>query len=299
VCGKADEQLWEHIERIYQASGGTYGSPRIHAALKAQGSGVGKKRVERSMRKHGLRARSAKLYHANPGSHAFFASIPNRQLGVIADRADRVWVGDITYLKVGGQWRYLAIVIDKYSRRVVGWSLGRHKDVALTLASLNRAVFHRRPGLGVIFHTDRGIEYAGYAFRDRLTQLGFVQSMNRPGKLTDNAHMGSFFHSMKSDVVRGVVFEQEKELQKMMRSYIPFYNQKRLHSSLGYLSTVQYEPHVHVDRDNLSAKFWLQPAALARNFGFPAHELRRIRILIEEHQTRFLEVWNGHIGTQR
>ena len=124
---KADGRLWVHIERIYQASGGTYGSPRIHAALKAQGSGVGKKRVERSMRKHGLRARSAKLYHANPGSHAFFASIPNRQLGVIADRADRVWVGDITYLKVGGQWRYLAIVIDKYSRRVVGWSLGRTK----------------------------------------------------------------------------------------------------------------------------------------------------------------------------
>lgn len=238
---KADVRLWVHIERIYQASGGTYGSPRIHAALKAQGSGVGKKRIERSMRKHGLRARSAKLYHANPGSHAFFASIPNRQLDIIADRADRVWVGDITYLKVGGQWRYLAIVIDKYSRRVVGWSLGRNKDVALTLASLNRAVFHRRPGPGVIFHTDRGIEYAGYAFRDRLTELGFVQSMNRPGKLTDNAHMESFFHSMKSDVVHGVVFEQEKELQTMMRSYIPFYNQKRLHSSLGYLSPVQYE----------------------------------------------------------
>ena len=104
-----------------------------------------------------------------------------------------MWVGDITYLKVGGQWRYLAIVIDKYSRRVVGWSLGRRKDVALTLASLNRAVFHRRPGPGVIFHTDRGIEYAGYAFRDRLTELGFVQSMNRPGKLTDNAHMESMF----------------------------------------------------------------------------------------------------------
>ena len=238
---KADGRLWVHIERIYQASGGTYGSPRIHAALKAEGSGVGKKRIERSMRKHSLRARSAKLYHANPGSHAFFASIPNRQLGVIADRADRVWVGDITYLKVGGQWRYLAIVIDKYSRRVIGWSLGRNKDVALTLASLNRAVFHRRPGPGVIFHTNRGIEYAGYAFRDRLTELGFVQSMNRPGKLTDNAHMESFFHSMKSDVVHGVVFEQEKELQKMMRSYIPFYNQKRLHSSLGYLSPVQYE----------------------------------------------------------
>ena len=220
VRAKADEQLWEHIERIYQASGGTYGSPRIHAALKAQGSRVGKRRVERSMRKHGLRARSAKLYHANPGSHAFFTSIPNRQLDVIADRPDQVWVGDITYLKVGGRWRYLAIVIDKYSRRVIGWSLGRRKDVSLTLASLNRAVCNRRPGPGVIFHTDRGIEYAGYAFRGRLTQLGFVQSMNRPGELTDNAHMESFFHSMKSDVIHGVVFEQHKELQTIVRRYV-------------------------------------------------------------------------------
>jgi len=193
------------------------------------------------MRERGLKARSAKLYHANPGSHAFFASIPNRQLDVIADRPDRVWAGDITYLKVDRQWHYLAIVMDKYSRRVIGWSLGRRKDVSLTLASLNRAVFHRRPGPGVIFHTDRGIEYAGYGFRERLAQLGFVQSMNRPGELTDNAHLESFFHSMKSDVIHGVVFEQEKALQKIVRSYVPFYNQRRLHSSLGYLSPVQYE----------------------------------------------------------
>ena len=99
---KADGRLWVHIERIYQASGGTYGSPRIHAALKAQGSGYSEERVERSMRKHGLRARSAKLYHANPGSMRYSLAF-QRQLDVIADRADRVWVGDITYLKLGGR----------------------------------------------------------------------------------------------------------------------------------------------------------------------------------------------------
>lgn len=128
VGAKADEQLWEHIERIYQASRRTYGSPRIHRALKAEGHRVGKKRVERMMRERGLKARSAKLYHANPGSHAFFASLPNRQLDVIADRPDRVWVGDITYLKVDRQWRYLAIVMDKYSR---GSSVGVWADAKM------------------------------------------------------------------------------------------------------------------------------------------------------------------------
>jgi transposase InsO family protein len=101
------------------------------------------------------------------------------------------------------------VVLDRYSRRVLGWSLSATKDARLTLAAFNRAVFHRRPRPGVIFHSDRGVEYAAYAFRDRLGALGFVQSMNRPREITDNAHMESFFHSMKSDTVHGVTFAHE------------------------------------------------------------------------------------------
>lgn len=241
---KDNERLWEKIQRIHQASRGIYGSPRVHQALRTEGERVGKKRVEWMMRENGLKARAAKLYHPNPGTHAFYASIPNRQLDKIATGPDQVWVGDITYVKVGQAWRYLATVMDKYSRRIIGWSLGRHKDVNLTLKAFSRAVHNRRPGPGVIFHSDRGIEYAGYTYRDRLAELGFVQSMNRPGTMTDNAHKESFYHSMKSDVIHGEVFDSDQEIERVIRSYIPFYNQSRIHSSLGYVSPVQYEEQV-------------------------------------------------------
>jgi transposase InsO family protein len=193
------------------------------------------------MREAGLRARAATLYRAIPGLHAFFTRIPNRQLDRVATGPDQVWVGDITYLKVGGTWRYLAVVMDRYSRRIVGWSVGRHKDARLTLAALNHAVVNRRPRPGILFHTDRGIEYAAYAFRARLAALGFVQSMNRPREVTDNAHMESFFHSMKTDVIHGVTLASPDEVGRLMRSYLPYYNRVRLHSGLGYRSPVDYE----------------------------------------------------------
>ena len=160
-----DRGLLSKIRGVFERSRGTYGSPRIQRALVSVGERVSRRRVERLMREAGLRARAAKLYRANPGLHGFFTSIPNRQLERLTTGPDQVWVGDVTYLKVAGAWRFLATVMDRYSRRVLGWSLGRHRDARLTLAALNRAVFNRRPRPGVIFHTDRGIEYAAYAFR--------------------------------------------------------------------------------------------------------------------------------------
>jgi transposase InsO family protein len=236
-----DRGLLSVIRTLFTTSRGTYGSPRIHQALRAAGTRVSRRRVERLMREAGLRARAAKLYRAIPGLHAFFTSIPNRQLDHIATGPDQVWVGDITYLKVGGAWRYLAVVMDRYSRRIIGWSLGRHKDARLTLAALHHAVTNRRPRPGVIFHTDRGIEYAAYAFRNRLAGLGFVQSMNRPREITDNAHMESFFHSLKTDAVHGARFVNQDDVAPLLRSYLPYYNRVRLHSGLGYRSPVDYE----------------------------------------------------------
>jgi transposase InsO family protein len=236
-----DQDVLRQIRAVFESSRATYGSPRIHQALRAAGTRVSRRRVERLMREAGLRARAAKLYRAIPGLHAFFTSVPNRQLARVTTGPDQVWVGDITYLKVGAAWRYLAVVMDRYSRRIVGWSMGRHRDARLTLAALNHAVYHRRPRPGLIFHTDRGIEYAAYAFRGRLAALGFVQSMNRPREVTDNAHMESFFHSMKTDVVHGVSLASQDEVGRLLRSYIPYYNHVRLHSGLGYRSPVDYE----------------------------------------------------------
>ena len=154
---------------------------------------------------------------------------------------DQVWVGDVTYLRVNGQWRYLAAVMDRHSRRLVGWSVSTRRDAALTREALRHAVRKRRPSPGLVFHSDRGIEYAAFEYRDQLSRLGIVQSMNRPGKMNDNAHMESFFHSMKTEALYGLSFDNDNALRSELRSYIQFYNQERLHSALDYLPPVAFE----------------------------------------------------------
>jgi len=238
---RQNETLAAEIRAVHTESHGTYGSPRVHQVLKHKGHRVGKHRVARLMRAHGIKARVATIRYTNPGLQRYYGSIPNQQLDMKLMAPDQVWVGDITYLKVAGIYRYLAVVMDKYSRRVVGWSYGPRKDVKLTLEALNRAVGSRRPGSGVVFHTDRGIEYAAGAFKDRIAELGFTQSMNRPGKVTDNAFIESFFHSMKSEVFHGYRFNQDSEVRSVLEDYLPFYNRDRLHSSLNYVSPATYE----------------------------------------------------------
>jgi transposase InsO family protein len=238
---QANASLKAKIERIHHDSRGTYGSPRVHRALDRQGCRVSENRVARLMRAHGIKARVATIRYTSPNMQRYYTAIPNRQLDLPATQPDQVWVGDITYLKVGMVYRYLAVVMDKCSRRVVGWSFGHRKDVRLTLQALNHAVHNRRPWPGLIFHTDRGIEYAANAFKARIGELGFIQSMNRPGKVTDNAFIESFFHSMKSEVFHGYRFNEDREVRKTLRRYLPFYNRDRLHSSLNYVSPATYE----------------------------------------------------------
>jgi transposase InsO family protein len=239
--GEQDRGLLTKIQAVYAASEGTYGSPRIHGVLQRAGVKVSRKRVARLMREAGLRARAMSLYHPNPGTHAFFGNVPNRIRKLQICAADQLWVGDITYLKVRRKWRYLAAVMDRYSRRIVGWCLGLHKDARLTVCALNRAVIRRRPPEGLIFHSDRGIEYAAFEFRTRLAVLGIVQSMNRPGRPTDNAHMESCFHSLKSDVIHGRKFHYEEQLRQTIRRYVAYYNRIRAHSALDYRSPAAFE----------------------------------------------------------
>ena len=221
----------------------TYGSPRVYKALKRQGLRVGRKRVERLMRQEGIRARAVKHYRRLAGLHRYFTRIENRRLdGPAPSGVDQQWVADLTYIKVGRKWRYLATVMDVYSRRIIGWSLGRQKNAKLTISALMKAIRRRSPSKGVIFHTDRGAEYCAYEVHDVLKKYGMVASMNRPYHSIDNAEMESFFKTLKGDVIRGTVYKSERQLKKDLRSYINyFYNTRKLHSSLGYVSPVEYE----------------------------------------------------------
>lgn len=236
-----DRELTRDIQALFSASGGTYGSPRIHRALRARERHVSRRRVERLMRTAGLRARLVRVYRSNPGLHDFFGQHPNRLWRRCAKARDRIWVGDLTYVAVNGHWRYLAIVMDQYSRRVLSWSLSRTRSTALTRAVIDRAVRRRQPARGLIFHSDRGSEYAGTLFRDRVAQLGIRQSMTRGGAPSENAHIESFFHSLKADVVHGVRFTTDVELRRAVRRYVQYYNHRRLHSALSYRSPVDYE----------------------------------------------------------
>jgi len=238
---RQNAKLVERIRTVHCKSRSTYGSPRVHRALEQKGVRVSENRVARVMRAHGIKARVATIRYTNPTLQRFFAGARNEQLEVDLRAPDQVWVGDITYIKVGGVYRYLAVVMDKYSRRVLGWAYGKKKDVALTLKALNRAVHCRKPSRGLIFHTDRGIEYAANAFKERLAELDIIQSMNRPGKVTDNAYIESFFHSMKSDIVHGLTFSEDQQIEQAVRAYVPFYNGTRLHSSLNYVPPATFE----------------------------------------------------------
>jgi putative transposase len=235
-----DQVVVRAIRKIFEASDGTYGSPRVQQQLVAQGIRVSRRRVERLMRAGGMRGRVARVYRSNPRLHQVYAQHPNRLWKSRAKRPDAIWVGDVTYLRVATHWCYLAVVMDQFSRRVVGWSLRRTRATKLTRAAFDQAYRRRRPRR-LIFHTDRGVEYAAPAFRDRLKALGVRQSMTRGGSPADNAHAESFFHSLKADVVHGVAFMTDESLRTCLRKYVHYYNHQRLHSSLGYRSPSEYE----------------------------------------------------------
>ncbi len=240
---REDQELAGHIRQIHGQSDRTYGSPRVHAALKKQGHRYGKHRVARLMRENGVVAKTHKLFRSKRGVHQFYDEIGNHRRGKgKVDGPNQVWVGDLTYLRVEGRWRYLAAVMDVYSRRLVGWSMGGRKSVSLTLRALQRAVKARRPPVGLVFHSDHGVEYGSYRFRRRLQSHGFIQSMNRSGHPNDNAHIESFFRTLKMELIYPEVVNGRQPPLRRISGYIEeFYNRRRLHSALGYKTPVEYE----------------------------------------------------------
>jgi len=157
-------------------------------------------------------------------------------------RPNKVWVGDLTYIRLGKRFTYLATVMDVYSRRIVGWSMGDRKDVRLTSRALMHAIRKRHPPRGLIFHSDRGVEYCAYSYHDALDRYGIIHSVNRPGCCQDNAHMESFFHTLKGELIKNRKIHNRCELNNLVKGYIThFYNRKRLHSALAYYTPVEFE----------------------------------------------------------
>lgn len=240
---REEATLLAAIRRLHAASDKTYGSPRIHRDLQAEGRRHGAKRIARLMRAAGIRAKTPRRFRTTTQSDHAYPVAPNvldRHFGPTAP--DRVWVGDITYLSTREGWLYLAIVLDLGTRRVVGWAMRHRLEQALTLDALDMAVERRRPAPGLIHHTDRGSQYASAAYRTALEAHGMTSSMSRRANCWDNAVAESFFATLKRELVHHADWHTREQARSAVFYYLEaWYNRRRRHSALGYQSPDEFE----------------------------------------------------------
>jgi putative transposase len=238
-----DRQLLAEIRVIHAESRSTYGSPRVHATLQAQGQRIGEHRVARLMRTSVIRAKTVKKWRATTDSAHQYPVVPNtlnRQFAVA--HPNQVWAGDITYVWTVEGWLYLAVVLDLYSRRVIAWGMGSRLTQELATAALTMAGEQRRPANGVLHHTDRGAQYAATLYRELLAGHGLTASMSRRGNCWDNAVVESFFHTLKTELVYHRHYMTREEARQDIFEWIEvFYNRTRRHSTLGYRSPAEFE----------------------------------------------------------
>jgi putative transposase len=246
VCPRTQEnqELKEQIKQIHHKSRNSYGAPRIHASLKHKGFEVGRHRVARLMAKLGICVRPKRRFKTTTDSNHPFPiaeNVLNRHF--TTQEPDSVWVADITYIPTQQGWLYLAVVIDLFSRRVVGWSMAEHMRVELVLNALQAALGHRIPAdSGLLFHSDRGSQYASGEYRAALQKAGIGCSMSRKGNCWDNAVAESFFGTLKTELIGSREFITREDAKSTIVEWIEiFYNRERLHSTLNYLSPVQFE----------------------------------------------------------
>jgi putative transposase len=243
---REDTLLGERIGRIHTESRGTYGAPRVHHQLRRDGIVCGKKRVARLMVMHGLAGRCRRQWKrttmADPEAQMTAPDLVKRAFQPSGQEINRIWVGDITYLRTWEGWSYLATVIDLASRRVVGFAVADHMRTSLVCDALRMALGTRQPAPGLIFHSDRGSQYTSREFTTLLAASGLHQSLSRAGQCWDNAVAESFFGTLKTELVYRQPWPTRTAARRAIFEFIEvFYNRRRLHSSLGYHSPAEYE----------------------------------------------------------
>jgi putative transposase len=250
----SDEALLAHIRAIHAEVKGEYGWPRMWKELLGRGIRVGKERVQRTMKIHGIKARGKRKFVVTTDSKHKLPIAPNllnREFTV--DEPDRVWTSDITYIATGEGWLFLVAVIDLFSRQVVGWSMQPHMQASLVVDALRMAWFRRQPQPGLIFHSDRGSQYCGNDFQDALKGYGMKSSMSRKGNCWDNAPTESLWGRLKVGRLYGKTFATQRDAMDEIIDWLTFYNHRRLHSSLGYVSPMKFEKTWHAAQQDKAA----------------------------------------------
>ena len=239
-----DRALVREIEQIHSRSRQTYGSPRVVEELRKQGRRHGRNRIARLMQQEGLCGRQKRRYRVQTTDSNHDQPIaPNRLAEAPkATAPNQLWVADITYIETKENWLYLAPVMDLYSRKIVGWAMSERIDTVLVLKALAMALLHRHPPANLMFHSDRGVQYASGDYRQALSQAGLIASMSRSGNCYDNAAMESFWSTLKLELVYRQDFQTRAQARTRIFDYIEsFYNRQRTHSALGYRSPVDFE----------------------------------------------------------
>lgn len=238
-----DQKILPEIKRIFKENREQYGSPRIYRELLDTEYACGRDRVARLMRENGLVARQKKRFKVTTDSSHDLPISPNLlDRNFTVNDINRCWVSDITYIATMEGWLYLCTVLDLFSRKVVGWSMNSHMKAELAIDALEMAVKHRKPSKGLVFHSDRGVQYASTDFRKKLEEYKMIQSMSRKGNCWDNAPAESFFSSLKMEEVYHRKYRKREEARQSIFEYIEvFYNRQRSHSFLDYVSPAKYE----------------------------------------------------------